>query len=100
MDDILVQVRSVVAQFVDVDPQEITMEAHFRDDLGADSLDLVEMLMFLEEQFDVWISDEEAIQMTTVGQVVAYLSAHTGQDISWRRSTGMVQAKLSVPDEE
>lgn len=100
MGDILVQVRSMIAQFVDVDPQEITMEARFREDLGADSLDLVEMLLFLEEQFDVWISDEEAIQMTTVGQVVAYLSAHTGQDISWRRSTGMVRASPPAPDEE
>jgi hypothetical protein len=58
------------------------------------------MVMFLEEQFDIIIPDGEASQLTTVGRAVAYLSAHTNQGISWRRSTGMVGPGPTSPDEE
>jgi len=59
-----------------VDGDQITMEARFREDLEADSLDLVELIMAIEEEFDGQISDEEAQQITTVGQAVAYVDEH------------------------
>ena len=52
MPDLLSRIKSVITEFVDVDPSEITLDSHLKDDLGADSLDLVEMVMFVEEEFD------------------------------------------------
>ena len=98
--DVFTQVKAAISELVEIDPDEITLESRFREDLGADSLDLVEMVMFLEEQFDIIIPDGEVIQLTTVGRVVAYLSAHTDQGTSWRRSTGMVRPGPTSSDEE
>ena len=99
-DDILAQVKSVIGDFIDVDPDEITLASRFKEDLGADSLDLVEMVMALEQQFNISIADEEVIELTTVGRVVAYLSARTGQGMSWQRPTGMARPGPSVPGSE
>ena len=67
-------IRTLVAQQLDVDAAQVTMEARFLDDLGADSLDLVELVMAIEEEFEVEIPDEEAEKIVTVGDAVAYVN--------------------------
>jgi acyl carrier protein len=69
-------VRAIIVDQLGVDEQKVTMESSFRDDLDADSLDLVELIMAFEEQFGGEISDEEAQTITTVGEAVAFLEAH------------------------
>ena len=61
-----------------VKEDEVTNEAYFVDDLGADSLDTVELVMALEEEFDCEIPDEEAEKITTVQQAIDYINSHTG----------------------
>ena len=99
-DDILAQIKAVIGDFVEVDADEITLESRFKEDLGADSLDLVEMVMSLEEKFNIAIADEEAIQLTTVGKTLAFLSTRTGQGMSWKRATGMARPGAADPDRE
>lgn len=70
------RVRAIIVDQLGVDENEITMDASFRDDLGADSLDLVELIMAFEEEFGGEISDEEAQKITTVGEAVNFLAAH------------------------
>ena len=70
------KVRAILIEQLGIADFDITPESHFRDDLGADSLDLVELVMAFEEEFDVEISDEEAEQITTVGEAMRYLAAH------------------------
>ena len=70
------KVRAIIVDQLGVDEGDVTMEASFRDDLDADSLDLVELIMAFEEEFGGEISDEEAQTITTVGQAVAFLAAH------------------------
>ena len=67
------RVRAIIVDQLGVDPNEVTMEANFRDDLEADSLDLVELIMAFEEEFGGEISDEDAQKITTVGEAVRYL---------------------------
>ncbi|GAB6431188.1 acyl carrier protein [Bacillus cereus] len=67
------KLTDMIADRLNVEKSEITMESNFKDDLGADSLDIVEFVMQLEDEFDVEIPDEEAENLTTVGDVVAYL---------------------------
>ena len=67
------QVRDALAQQFEVDPESITMDTNLIDDLGADSLDVVELIMSLEDAFGVAISDEDAAQLYTVGKIVDYL---------------------------
>ena len=67
------RVKKVVADQLDVQPNEITPDASFMDDLGADSLDVVELVMGLEEEFDLEITDEEAEKITTVGMAVQFI---------------------------
>ena len=69
-------VRAIIVDQLGVDEDAVTMESNFRDDLDADSLDLVELIMAFEEQFGGEISDEEAQSITTVGEAVAFLAAH------------------------
>jgi acyl carrier protein len=69
-------VRAIIVDQLGVDEDAVTMESSFRDDLDADSLDLVELIMAFEEQFGGEISDEEAQKITTVGEAVAFLAAH------------------------
>ncbi|HVU11295.1 MAG TPA: acyl carrier protein [Phototrophicaceae bacterium] len=70
------QVRSIVVELLGVDPERVTSNARFREDLEADSLDLVELIMKFEEEFGNEISDEDAQKITTVGEAVAYIDAH------------------------
>ena len=67
------KVQEKVAEQLSIDPEEVTMESSFIEDLGADSLDIVELLMALEEEFDIEIPDEEAEKLVTVGDVVDYI---------------------------
>ena len=72
-DDIASKVKEITSEQLGVDLSQITPEAKFVDDLGADSLDTVELVMALEEEFDLEISDEEAEKLTTVDRVVSYI---------------------------
>ena len=76
MADTFERIKKIIVDLLGVDGDQITMEARFREDLEADSLDLVELIMAIEEEFDGQISDEEAQQITTVGQAVAYVDEH------------------------
>ena len=67
------RVRDIIVEQLGVDPVDVTMDAHFRDDLEADSLDLVELIMQFEEEFGGEISDEEAQKIVTVGDAVKFL---------------------------
>ena len=66
-------VRDALAMQFEIDPETITMDTSIVDDLGADSLDVVELIMSLEDEFGVSISDEDAAQLLTVGKIVDYL---------------------------
>ena len=67
------KVREALAKQFELDPDSITLETNLFDDLGADSLDVVELIMSLEDEFGVSISDEDAAQLYTVGRIVDYL---------------------------
>jgi acyl carrier protein len=71
--EIFEKVKAIVVDQLGVDEGEVTMEARFREDLEADSLDLVELIMAFEEEFGGEVSDEEAQKITTVGEAVKYL---------------------------
>ena len=74
MDEIFETVKQITAEQLDIDENEITLETSFVDDLNADSLDIVELMMALEEEFDLEISEEDAEKITTVNDVVIYFS--------------------------
>ncbi|HIE39145.1 MAG TPA: acyl carrier protein [Anaerolineales bacterium] len=69
------RVKEIIIELLGVEPEKVTMEARFREDLGADSLDLVELVMAFEEEFGGTISDEEAQQIKTVGDAVRYVES-------------------------
>lgn len=71
------RVKQIVAEQLGVDEEQVTNEASFMDDLGADSLDTVELVMALEEEFDIEISDEDAEKIQTVQDAVDYISEHS-----------------------
>ncbi|MCB0167616.1 MAG: acyl carrier protein [Anaerolineae bacterium] len=77
-DEVYEKIKGIVVEQLGADEADITMAASFRDDLEADSLDLVELIMAFEEEFGGEISDEEAQKITTVGEAVEYLYAHQG----------------------
>ncbi|MBM4464762.1 MAG: acyl carrier protein [Chloroflexi bacterium] len=66
-------VKAIIVEVLGVDPEKVTPEASFREDLEADSLDLVELIMAFEDKFGEEIPDEDAQQITTVGEAVAYV---------------------------
>lgn len=74
-DAILEKVKEVIIEQLAVEDEAIKLETSFIDDLGADSLDIVELIMALEEEFDLQIPDSEAEKITTVGDVVEYIKA-------------------------
>lgn len=74
--DIFGKVKAIIVEQLGVDEGKVTPEARFREDLEADSLDLVELIMAFEEEFGGEISDEEAQGITSVGEAVAYLEKH------------------------
>jgi len=71
------RVKDIIVEQLGVKPEQVTPEAKFIEDLGADSLDTVELVMALEEEFETEIPDEEAEKITTVQQAIAYVSAHS-----------------------
>ncbi len=73
----LQKIREIVAEQLGVDVEEVTPEASFIDDLGADSLDTVELVMALEEAFSVEIPDEDAEKIKTVNDAIAYIESHS-----------------------
>ncbi|MCA9944458.1 MAG: acyl carrier protein [Anaerolineales bacterium] len=76
MSDTEAQVKDIIVDLLGVDEDQIVSAARFREDLEADSLDLVELIMAFEEKFDGEISDEEAQKITTVGEAVTYIDTH------------------------
>ena len=75
-DDIAKKVIGMVAERMDVDEEKITNESHFVNDMQADSLDLAELVIDMEEEFGVQISDEDAQKLETVGQAIKYIEEH------------------------
>ncbi|MFD1928733.1 acyl carrier protein [Sporosarcina siberiensis] len=75
MSTVLSRVTKVIVDRLGVDESEIKPEASFREDLGADSLDVVELVMELEDEFDMEISDDDAEKITTVGDTVSYIES-------------------------
>ena len=71
-----VKIKAIIAEQLGIDEEEVVNEASFVDDLGADSLDLVELIMALEEEFNKEISDEEAENIQTVQEAIDYINEH------------------------
>lgn len=76
MADTFDRVKKIIVDRLSVEESEVKMEASFKDDLGADSLDIVELVMELEDEFELEISDEDAEKIGTVGDVVKYIESH------------------------
>ncbi len=76
MADTFQEVKAIIVELLGVDESKVTMDARFREDLEADSLDLVELIMAFEDKFGGEISDEDAQKITTVGEAVAYVESH------------------------
>ncbi|MFZ1983443.1 MAG: acyl carrier protein [Desulfatitalea sp.] len=70
------KIKKIISEKLSVDMEEVVPEASFVDDLGADSLDLVELIMSMEEEFDIDISDEDAEKLVTVKDAIDYINAH------------------------
>jgi acyl carrier protein len=77
MSEIANKVKAIIVEKLGVEESEVTMEANFQSDLGADSLDTVELIMELEKEFNVSIPDDQAESITTVGQAIEYLEKNT-----------------------
>lgn len=75
MTDIFANVKKIILDRLDVDEEKVTLEATFKEDLGADSLDIVELVMEMEDEFDIEIADEDAEKIVTVGDAVEYIKA-------------------------
>lgn len=74
------KVRDIVVDQLDADENDVTMESSIVDDLGADSLDVVDLVMSIEEEFDVEIPDEEVENIKTVGDIVKYIESASNED--------------------
>ena len=74
------KVKEIIVEQLGVDPAQVTPEASFVNDLGADSLDTVELVMALEEEFNLEIPDEEAEKISTVGQAIEYIRANSAKE--------------------
>ena len=76
MSELGAKVKSIIVEKLSVEESEITDDANFQNDLGADSLDIVELIMEFEKEFSISIPDDQAENITTVGQAIAYLESH------------------------
>lgn len=76
MADTYAEIKAIVMDLLGVDESKIVMDARFREELEADSLDLVELIMAFEDKFGAEISDEDAQKITTVGEAVRYIDSH------------------------
>lgn len=76
MEDTFEQIKTIIVDLLGVPPEKVTLDARVREDLEADSLDLVELIMALEDKFGGEISDEDAQKITTVGEAVKYVESH------------------------
>ncbi|MBP5312343.1 MAG: acyl carrier protein [Clostridia bacterium] len=74
------QIKAIIAEQLSADPEKITPDTSIIEDLGADSLDVVELVMALEEKFGVEIPDEDAEKINTVGDIVNYVETHKSSD--------------------
>ncbi len=79
-DEIAEKVSTIVCNQLDVEKEKVKPEASFINDLGADSLDIVELVMELEEEFDMSIPDEDAEKIRTVGEAIDYIKKNKGED--------------------
>ena len=77
MSDVFERVKDIIVDQLDVEESQVTMEASFAEDLDADSLDVVELVMEFEDEFDLEIADEEAEKISTVGDAVDYINAQS-----------------------
>jgi acyl carrier protein len=75
-EEIFEKLKGIIVEQLGVKESEITMDAHFADDLGADSLDIVEMIMAVEEEFNIQVSDDEAEGLERVSDVVKFIEEH------------------------
>lgn len=78
MSDVFARVKKMVVEHLDVEEDKVTDKAHFIDDLGADSLDNVELVMAFEEEFDIEIPEDAAEELQTVGAAVNFISSKIG----------------------
>ncbi len=76
MENTFEQIKTIIVDLLGVPPEKVTLEARVREDLEADSLDLVELIMAIEDKFGGEISDEDAQKITTVGEAVKYVETH------------------------
>ena len=74
---VLEKVKAILAEQFDVDEEKITVDTDLQEDLGADSLDVVDLLMSIEDEFEVEVPDEEIENIKTVGALVSYIEAHS-----------------------
>src|ERR1700724_26182 len=91
MADTLERVRKIVIEHLDADPEKVTEKASFIDDLGADSLDNVELVMAFEEEFDIEIPDDAAEHIQTVGDAVKFIQERLGAGGIGRLSSPQVR---------
>jgi acyl carrier protein len=78
MADTIEKLKNIVAESLGVDVDEVTQKSYFIEDLGADSLDIVELVMAIEKEFDIEIPDEDADKIATVQDAIDYVSTHAG----------------------
>lgn len=78
MEELMVRLKEIVVDRLNVEEEQIKPEASFVEDLGADSLDIVELIMGIEEEFDIEIPDEDAEKLSSVGDAMSYVKAKLG----------------------
>lgn len=78
-DEIVKKVKNIIIEKLDVDESEVTPEANFKNDLGADSLDTAELIVEFEREFEINISDEDSEKINTVGEAIKYIQQQVGE---------------------